>query len=196
MWSLSEAASFHGLMTLSSRSIRHLHTRDTLFGGVVAHVVTLRFSKDAQESWVGIRHPMTECEAADEDSNSGKQAVEEVEYANGPDADEVEERPLHTEVCEGLVQAFVDPVPPTGCNVCLHRRPSQLEKSLGCRCWVRPEAPLTHPKAKSERWWRARQSPCRLRHRPGSSWHPVRRVRIGSRQPRLRSNWLPWQRYP
>jgi hypothetical protein len=57
---------------------------------------------------------MTECETADEDGNSGKQAVEEVEYANGPDADEVEECPLHTEVCEGLVQAFVDPVPPTG----------------------------------------------------------------------------------
>jgi hypothetical protein len=26
------------------------------------------------------------------------------------------------------VQAFVDPVPPAGCRVCLHSRPSQLEK--------------------------------------------------------------------
>src|ERR1017187_1562356 len=105
MWSLSEAASFHGLMTLSSRSIRHLHTRDTLLGGVVAHVVTLRFSKDAQESRVGIGNPMTECEAADEYCNPGKQAVEEVEYAHGSYTDEVKQRSLHTEVCEGLVQA-------------------------------------------------------------------------------------------
>jgi hypothetical protein len=78
---------------------------------------------------------MTEGEAADEDGDSGKEAVEEVEYAHRPDTNEVEERPFHTEVCEGLVQAFVDPVPPTGCNVCLHCRPSQLEKSLGCRGW-------------------------------------------------------------
>jgi hypothetical protein len=93
---LSEAASFHGLMTLSSRSIRHLHTREILLGGVVAHVVTLRFSKDAQESRVGMCNPLTECEAADEDGNSGEQAVEKVEYANGPDTNEVEERSLHT----------------------------------------------------------------------------------------------------
>jgi len=60
-----------------------------LLGGVVAHVVTLRFSKDAQESRVGIGDPMTEREPADEDGNSGKQAVEEVEDAHGPDADKV-----------------------------------------------------------------------------------------------------------
>jgi hypothetical protein len=89
---------------------------------------------------------MTECEAADEDSNSGKQAVKEVENPYRPDADEVEERPLHTEVCEGLVQAFVDPVPPTGCNVCLHRRPSQLEKSLGYLCWYGLKFRLHTPK--------------------------------------------------
>ena len=89
---------------------------------------------------------MTECEATDEDGNSGKQAVEEVEDAHGPNADEVEEGPFHTEVCEGLVQAFVDPVPPTGCNVCLHRRPSQLEKSIGCRYCARPGFRLHAPK--------------------------------------------------
>jgi hypothetical protein len=31
--------------------------------------------------------------------------------------------------------------------------------------WV----PFRHPKARSKRWWQARQSPCRLRRRPGSS---------------------------
>jgi hypothetical protein len=41
-------------------------------------------------------NPLTECEAADEDGNSGEQAVEKVEYANGPDTNEVEERSLHT----------------------------------------------------------------------------------------------------
>src|SRR5580658_3680860 len=109
---------------------------------------------------------MTEREAADEDCNSGEEAIEKVEYAHSANTDEIEQGPLDSEVCEGLVQAFVDPVPPTGCSLCLHRRPSQLEKSLDCRYCVRPGVPLTRPKAKSKRWWRARQSLCRLRRRP------------------------------
>ena len=53
-----------------------------------------------------------------------------LERAYSPDADEVEECPLNPKVCEGLVQAFVDPIPSTGCSVCLLPCPSQLEKWL------------------------------------------------------------------
>jgi hypothetical protein len=74
---------------------------------------------------------MAKCVTANEYGNPGYQAIEKVEDAHCANADEVKQRPLHTEVCEGLVQAFVDPVPPTGCSVCLHRRPSQLVKWLG-----------------------------------------------------------------
>jgi hypothetical protein len=76
---------------------------------------------------------MAECKTSDENGNSGDQAVEQVERAYGPDADEVEERPLNTEVSEGLVQAFVDPVATPDYGVCLHLCPSQPEKWLSWR---------------------------------------------------------------
>jgi hypothetical protein len=57
---------------------------------------------------------MTECETANENGYSGYQAVEEIEDAHGAYADEVEHCSFDPEVCEGLVQAFVDPVPPAG----------------------------------------------------------------------------------
>jgi hypothetical protein len=77
---------------------------------------------------------MAECEAADEDGNSGEEAIEKVENAHGANADVVKQCPLDPEICEGLVQAFVGPVPPTGCSVCLHPCPSQLEKWLDRIC--------------------------------------------------------------
>jgi hypothetical protein len=39
---------------------------------------------------------MTECKAADEDSNAGKYGIEEVEGSHGAYADEVKQRPLNT----------------------------------------------------------------------------------------------------
>jgi hypothetical protein len=67
--------------------------------------------------------PLAEGEAADEHGNSRHNAVEEIECANGSDTDEIEQRALDAKVCEGLVQALKDLVPPTGCGVCLHRKP-------------------------------------------------------------------------
>ena len=48
------------------------------------------------------------------------------ERANGPDADEVEQRSLHAEIREGLVQALEDPIASRVVRVCLHRRPLTL----------------------------------------------------------------------
>jgi hypothetical protein len=73
---------------------------------------------------------MPERKAPNKYGNPGDQAIEEVECAHSPDADEIKERPLDAEVCEGLVQAFVAPVAPPDYGVCLHSRPSQLKKWL------------------------------------------------------------------
>ena len=116
-------------MTLSRRSIRRTSTRGMLcFAASYRALVPLGFCKDAQECRIGVRHPMAEGESANEDGDSGEQAVEEVECAHRADADEVEQRPLDAQVREGLVQALVDPVPPPGCCVCLHRMPLTLEE--------------------------------------------------------------------
>jgi hypothetical protein len=109
---------------------------------------------------------MAKREATNEDSNARGQAVEEVESAHSCHAREVEEGPLDPKICEGLVQAFVDPVSPAGYGVCLHRCPSQLKKWLSCIGWNTARSLLKRPKAKSERLWRVQQSPCRLRRLP------------------------------
>ena len=68
--------------------------------------------------------------SADEDGQARNQAVEEVEHAHGSDADEVEERALHAQIREGLVQALIDPVSAPAIGVCLHRCP--LLSMTGC----------------------------------------------------------------
>ena len=73
------------------------------------------------------RHPMAEGESADEDGYPGQQAVEEIECADRPDADEIKQRALDAQVREGLVQALVDPVPAPVIGVCLHCKPLTLE---------------------------------------------------------------------
>jgi hypothetical protein len=53
---------------------------------------------------------MAESESADKHGHCREQAIEEIESTHGPNADEVEERALDTEVRERLVQALVDSV--------------------------------------------------------------------------------------
>jgi len=61
-----------------------------LLGCVIAYVVTLRFGENAQETRIGIRDPMPEGVASDEDRGPCKHAIEEIERADCPDADEAE----------------------------------------------------------------------------------------------------------
>jgi len=93
---------------------------NALLGRVIAQFVALGFGKDAQECRIAGRRPA----ATDEHGKSGKQAIEEVEYANSSDADEVIQRPLDAKICEWLVQALVDAVNSPAISVCLHPRPT------------------------------------------------------------------------
>jgi hypothetical protein len=53
---------------------------------------------------------MAEGKAANEDSDTGEDGIEEVEGSHGAHTDEVEERPFHSQVGEWLVQALKDSV--------------------------------------------------------------------------------------
>jgi hypothetical protein len=53
---------------------------------------------------------MAEGKAANEDGDTCEDGIEEVEGAHGAHTDEVEERPLNTQVGEGLMQAFEDSI--------------------------------------------------------------------------------------
>jgi hypothetical protein len=53
---------------------------------------------------------MAESKAANEYGDTGEDGIEEVEGAHGADADEVEQRALHAQVCEWLVQALEDSI--------------------------------------------------------------------------------------
>ena len=53
---------------------------------------------------------MAEGKTANEYGDAGEYGIEEVEGAHGADADEVEQRALHAQVGERLMQALEDPI--------------------------------------------------------------------------------------
>src|ERR1039458_602821 len=110
MWSLRDALSFHGLMTLSRRSIKDLHKWDLLFGRVVAQFVAFGFGEDAEEGRIAVRYPMPESKTPDEYGDTGEDGIEEVEGPHRSDADEVEQRPFNAQIGERLVQALEDSI--------------------------------------------------------------------------------------
>src|SRR6266849_5773084 len=110
MWSLRAALSFHGLMSLSRRSITYLHTGNLLFSRVIAQLVAFGLCEDAEECRIAVRHPMAEGKSANEDGNTCQNRIEEIEGSHRSDADEVEERALHTQIGEWLVQALEDSI--------------------------------------------------------------------------------------
>lgn len=96
---------------------------------VIARLVFLRLGQEAQKGGISICTPTAKGVSIDEYSDSSNEAVEEIECAHGSNADEIEERPLDALIGEGLVQAFVAPVPPAGCRIRLHFAP-QLGKVI------------------------------------------------------------------
>ena len=106
-----------------------------MFGCVIARLVPLGLGQNAQKRRIGRRHPMAKRIAAQKHGHPGQQAVEEVECAHRPHADEVEECPLHAQVREGLVQALEDPIASRVVRVCLHRLPLTLEKLEWRQLW-------------------------------------------------------------
>jgi hypothetical protein len=69
---------------------------------------------------------VAECVAAQKHGHTGEQAVEQVERAHRPHAHEVEQRSLHAQIREGLVQALEYPIASRVVRVCLHRKPLTL----------------------------------------------------------------------
>jgi hypothetical protein len=53
---------------------------------------------------------MTEGKTAEEDRHPCQKRIEKIEGTHSAHADEEEERPLDTEIGEGLMQAFEDPI--------------------------------------------------------------------------------------
>jgi hypothetical protein len=53
---------------------------------------------------------VTECKAANENGNAAQNAVEEIEGAHSPHADEVKQRPLYAQVGERLMQTLEDSI--------------------------------------------------------------------------------------
>src|SRR5579863_666147 len=103
IWSLSAAASFQGLMILSSRNISaDLHTRDSLLASVVARFIALGFSQDAKKRRVTICRPVPESKPADKNGYSGKKRIEEIEGSNARDTNEVKQSALYTQISERL----------------------------------------------------------------------------------------------
>src|SRR5713226_8530951 len=100
MWSLRDALSFHGLMTLSRRSIKRPPQWDLLFGRVVAQLVAFGVRQDAEEGRIAVRYPRPESKTPDEYGDTGEDRIEEVEGPHCADAYEVEECALHTQVSE------------------------------------------------------------------------------------------------
>jgi hypothetical protein len=84
-----------------------------LFRGVVTGLVTLGPGKNAQECWITVRDPLTECESAYEDRYSGDNGIEKIESANCTNANEVKQGAFDTQVSEGLMQALEDSVCPS-----------------------------------------------------------------------------------
>jgi hypothetical protein len=53
---------------------------------------------------------MAEGKAANEDGDTSEDGIEEIEGSHRSDADEVEQRPFHTQVGERLMQALEDSI--------------------------------------------------------------------------------------
>jgi len=73
---------------------------------------------------------MSEGIASDEDGNTGKDRIEDVERAHCADAHEVKQSAFDAQIREGLMQALEDPVAPAACGVCLHESPSHLRSCV------------------------------------------------------------------
>src|SRR5260370_2921034 len=107
MWSLRAALSFHGLMTLSTRSITApphgelaVWPRRSAFG----------LCQDGEKRRIALCYPMAESKTANEDGDTGQDGVEEIEGSHRSDADKVEQCAFHAQVGERLMQALEDSI--------------------------------------------------------------------------------------
>jgi len=81
-----------------------------LLSCVIPKFVALGLRQNSEERRVTVGDPMTECEATNEDGDTGKDGIEQIERAHSTYADEVEERPLNAQISERLVQTLENPI--------------------------------------------------------------------------------------
>src|SRR5260370_21285977 len=98
MWSLRVALSFHGLMTLSRRSIKPPRHGGLAVWRRHSAACSVRTRQYAEECRIAVRYPMTEGKTPDEDSDTREDGVEEIEGPHRSDAHEVEQRPFYLSV--------------------------------------------------------------------------------------------------
>lgn len=77
---------------------------------VIPEFVALGLRQNSKERRVTVCDPMTECESANENGDTGEDGIEQIEGTHCADADEVEERPLNTQLGERLVQTLEDSI--------------------------------------------------------------------------------------
>src|ERR1700691_6696029 len=128
--------------------------------------------------------------AAYEDGDPSEDGIEEVEGAHGAHTDEVEERPLHAQIGERLVQTLEDSI----CAVLLlcfvgHIVLVSAWHATGSRAERQTAATL--PRANSGHSPRERRCPFRRQRRQAPFWHRVPRARSRSRRSRLQPDLQP-----
>jgi len=77
---------------------------------VVLHVFAEDIGDATKKRWIAARHPMPKGKAAEEDNDAGKDAVEDVEGSDCPDADEVEQSALYPQIRQWPMQALEDSI--------------------------------------------------------------------------------------
>src|SRR5882762_4380396 len=123
MWSLRAALSFHGLMTLSRRSIRPPPRGALAVWPRHSAACSVRTLPGCEETLDRCSLPNGQRQSRRQDSDAREDEIEEIEGSHCADADEVEQRAFHAQVGERLVQALEDSI----CAMCL-------------RCFVRHKA--------------------------------------------------------
>src|ERR1035437_4284611 len=181
MWSLREALSFHGLMTLSSRNISGPPRVEPAVCRRHSAACTARLGQDAKERRVAVRYPVPECKSADKDGEAGENAVEEVESAHGAHADEVKQRALDAQIRERLMQALEDAICANWLLLLFRHRPLELRCDMSTPISTEWSA-FRRPTARSEHSPREQQCLCLRQRRRAPSSHLVRRERNHSRQ--------------
>ena len=75
---------------------------------------------------------MAEGKSANENSDSGENAVEEVESSYGAHADEIKQRPLDAQIGKRLMQALEDSICPSCVQLHVCHKPLVLAVIVGC----------------------------------------------------------------
>jgi hypothetical protein len=75
---------------------------------------------------------MAKGKSSEENSDSGDNAVEEVESSYGAHADEIKQRPLDAQIGKGLMQALEDPICPSCVQLHVCHKPLVLAVMVDC----------------------------------------------------------------